>query len=306
MAPQPMPDVIVFVPGILGSVLVKDGKEVWGASGQSVAANLVTFGRELKALKLAPGVGHTDPADYVSAPRMLPSLRMIPTFWKADGYGRLLRQLSTRFSVSIATRERPGNLIEFPYDWRLSNELTAQRLAATVIPSLERWRRHTQNADAKLILICHSMGGLVARWFLEKLEGREITRTLITIGTPYQGSLNALEAIVNGVFLGKWSIGISIDTLVRSFPSLYQLLPTYPCVDFGDGQLRSLSTLDLPNTDKVSINEGLAFHKRITAAVEQPPRYRTFAIKGIDQPTNQSALLRGDKIEALRSYKGVD
>ena len=34
---QPMSDVIVLIPGILGSVLVKDGKEVWGASGSSIA-----------------------------------------------------------------------------------------------------------------------------------------------------------------------------------------------------------------------------------------------------------------------------
>jgi hypothetical protein len=34
--PQHMGDVIVLVPGILGSVLVKNGREVWGASGQSV------------------------------------------------------------------------------------------------------------------------------------------------------------------------------------------------------------------------------------------------------------------------------
>jgi hypothetical protein len=301
-----MPDVIVLVPGILGSVLVKDGREVWGASGESVAGTLGTFGRALRSLQLAPGVAHGDPGDGVSAPRLLPSMRMLPRFWKADGYGRLAERLATRFSVSPPTPERPGNLLAFPYDWRLSNELTAQRLAGAVIPCLERWRRHTQNSDAKLILICHSMGGLVARWFLEKLGGREHTRMLITIGTPYQGSVKALESIVNGLFLGKWSIGIALDTLVRSFPSVYQLLPTYPCLDLGDGQLRALAGLDLPNADTVSIDEGLAFHARIAAALEPTPRYQTIAIKGLDQPTSQSALLRGGKVEPRRSHRNTD
>jgi hypothetical protein len=89
------------------------------------------------------------------------------------------------------------------------------------MPHLERWQRRTQNREAKLIFICHSMGGLVARWFLEVLGGRDVTRSLITIGTPYQGSVNALDAIVNGLSLGVGPIGISISELVRS-PIIHQ------------------------------------------------------------------------------------
>jgi pimeloyl-ACP methyl ester carboxylesterase len=244
--PQPMRDVIVLIPGILGSVLVKNGQEVWGASAQSVIGNLLTFGRALKDLKLDPGVGHEDPKDGVSAPRVLPRLYMIPTFWKADGYGKLRERLLRRLTVTPAAVDRPGNLIEFSYDWRLSNQLNAQRLADTLIPHLERWRHHTQNVEAKLILICHSMGGLVARWFLEMLGGRELTRSLITIGTPYQGSVNALDAIVNELFLGPWA-NRTLSELVRSFPSVYQLLPTYSCLDLGDGQMRKIRGVDLPN-----------------------------------------------------------
>jgi pimeloyl-ACP methyl ester carboxylesterase len=39
----------------------------------------------------------------------------------------------------------------------------------------------------KLILVGHSMGGLVARYFLECLEGWRDTRRLVTFGTPYRG-----------------------------------------------------------------------------------------------------------------------
>lgn len=303
---QRMHDVIVVVPGILGSVLVKGGREVWGASGKSVIANLMTFGGALKDLKLEPGVGHDDPDDGVSAPRILPRLYMIPTFWKADGYGKLIDRLISRFTVTAATADQPGNLVEFPYDWRLSNQLNGQRLADVVVPHLDRWRRHTQNYDAKLVFICHSMGGLVARWFLEKLGGRDLARTLITIGTPYRGSVNALTALVNGMFLGVGPVGVAVDELVRSFPSTHQLLPTYPCLDDGDGQLRDLRGVDLPNLATVNISEALAFHDRIGAAIETNPRYQTFALKGIDQPTAQSALLRGNKIEPLMRHKGTD
>ena len=67
----------------------------------------------------------------------------------------LLERLPQRFTLTTATADQPGNLIAFPYDWRLSNQLNAQRLADAAVPHLERWRRHTHNQDAKLILICH-------------------------------------------------------------------------------------------------------------------------------------------------------
>jgi pimeloyl-ACP methyl ester carboxylesterase len=305
--PQPMRDLVVFIPGILGSVLVKDDSEVWGASGRSVIDNLLTLGRAIKALKLEPGIGHEDPHDGVTAPRALPHLGMIPTFWKVDGYGKLTDRLLSRFTLTPVAADRPGNFVEFPYDWRLSNELNARRLADMVVPHLDRWRRQTQNKDAKLIFVCHSMGGLIARWFLEVLGGREVTRMLITIGTPYRGSLNALSALVNGVFIGLGPVGIAVDELVRSFPSVYQLLPTYLCLDCGDGQLRDLrGGVDLPNVGVANIREALAFHDRIGGAIAKDVLYQTFAIKGVDQPTAQSALLRAGKIEPLMQHKGTD
>jgi hypothetical protein len=304
--PQPMRDVIVLVPGILGSVLVKDGREIWGASGKSVIENLLTFGSALKELKLDPGIGHRDPNDGVSAPKMLPRLGMIPRFWKVDGYGMLSDRLQKRFTLTPASDNQPGNLVEFPYDWRLSNQLNGERLADVAFQRLERWQKSTQNKDAKLIFICHSMGGLVARWFLEMRGGRDVTRKLITIGTPYQGSVNALDALANDMFLGFGQLGMAVDELVRSFPSVYQLLPTYQCLDVGDGQLRELTHVDLPNVGGVNVREGLAFHARIKDAVGANPQYQTFAIKGVDQPTAQSALLRGGKVEPKRGYKGTD
>ena len=42
-----------------------------------------------------------------------------------------------------------------------------------------------------------SMGGLVSRYFLEVLEGWRDARALLTFGTPYRGSLNALDALAS-------------------------------------------------------------------------------------------------------------
>lgn len=42
--------------------------------------------------------------------------------------------------------------------------------------------------DKTLHIIAHSMGGLVSRWFIEKLEGNQIVSHLYQLGTPNQGS----------------------------------------------------------------------------------------------------------------------
>jgi hypothetical protein len=304
---QRMSDLLVLIPGILGSVLVdRDGREVWGASGRSIAHNLSTFGKSLTALELPLGIGHDDPKDGIVAPRVLPGLGMIPRLMKVDGYGILSDYLKKRFTLTPSTNEQAGNLVEFPYDWRLSNQLNAEQLRERLVPALDHWRKLSNNPDAKLILICHSMGGLVARYFLEVLNGRELTSKLITIGTPYRGSVNALDALANGLTLGLGPIGVSVDKLVRSFPSVYQLLPTYKCLDAGDGKLRELSAGDLAEFLKDNVPAGLEFHSKIVASVEEKPRYQTLVLKGVDQPTSQSAVLRNGQVKLLKSYDGKD
>ena len=44
----PIPDVVVLLPGITGSALAKDGKEIWAPSAGAVLRNLVGLGAALK------------------------------------------------------------------------------------------------------------------------------------------------------------------------------------------------------------------------------------------------------------------
>ena len=44
--PEKIPDVIVLLPGITGSVLRRNGEVVWGWSGRVLVKNLVTGGRD--------------------------------------------------------------------------------------------------------------------------------------------------------------------------------------------------------------------------------------------------------------------
>jgi pimeloyl-ACP methyl ester carboxylesterase len=184
--------------------------------------------------------------DGIVAERIFPDTHLLPGLWKIDGYSTLVRAITGEFDT------RPGlNYFEFPYDWRRDNRVAARRLARLAPGWLKAWRQASGNLDAKLILIAHSMGGLVSRYFLEVLGGWRDTRMLITFGTPYRGSLTALNVLANGF---RKSVGlltvVEMSSLVRSFTSVYQLLPIYPCYDPGSGQLQRVGEVtDIPNVD---------------------------------------------------------
>ncbi len=97
---QPMSDMVVVIPGILGSVLELDGKEVWGLSGAAIVGNLLSLRRNIQRLKLPEGIGDEDPGDGVKATKLMPDLHLLPGFWTIDGYGHLLEYLHAKFTLT--------------------------------------------------------------------------------------------------------------------------------------------------------------------------------------------------------------
>jgi len=82
------------------------------------------------------------------------------------------------------------------------------------------------------------MGGLVCRYFLEVLRMASHAKAH-QHRHAVSRSLNALGFISNGMIkrLGPINI-VDLTQLLRSFTSVYQLLPIYPCYDAGDGSLQ--------------------------------------------------------------------
>ncbi len=310
--PIAMKDLIVLLPGITGSVLSKNGKDIWAASVGGIFNFIRTLGDSLESLALAEDDPSRDEApDGIVATRVMPDIHLIPGLWSIDGYGKVRNTILERFAV-----KEGENYIEFPYDWRRTNAASARLLKKTVEPKLEAWRQKSGNPDARLILIAHSMGGLVSRWYLEMLDGWEQTRSLITFGTPYRGSVNAVENLHHGMNkkIGPFSL-VDLTAALRSFASIYELLPIYRCVDTGGPELlRVAEVSNFPHIDQQRAQAALAFHHQIRDAVsehgEDPAYalggYRVHPITGIEQPTNQSVRLHGDRVEVLRTWKGKD
>ena len=305
----PLNDVVVVVPGILGSTLQRDGRDVWAPSGAGVLGALRTFGRSVTSLTLPPDLGDEHPDDHVSPGRLMPDLHIVPGLWTHNlGYDRLLSWLRSRFHVIEPDPRNPDlipNVLTFPYDWRLSNRFNAKRMRELVEPALERWRDQGGDcADAKLVFVCHSMGGLVARWYVSQLGGDEVTRRLITFGTPFRGSVNALDQLVNGVEKGWGPFKLDLTTMLRSLVSVYQLLPEYECIELPDGGLAKTTEVALPGLASASVADGMHFHETMNSVTESGVLIYPFV--GYGQPTATTAALRGGVIVPIGTFERED
>ncbi len=314
MAKLRMRDLVILLPGITGSVLQKDGKDLWAISGQAAWSALVTLGSALQRLKLSgddPAID--DLGDGVRAVRVMADAHLVPGLVKIDGYSGMSRLVAGEFEVVAGSIENgnPANFFEFPYDWRRDNRCSARRLQAFIRDRLPLWRKHSGAADAKVIFLAHSMGGLVARYYLEVLEGWRDCRALVTFGTPYRGSVNAVDFLANGYK----KLFLDLTDMMRSFTSVYQLLPIYKVLECGGSVNRIAETDGVPGIAREKAEDALEFHREIEQAVslhQGDPEYakagyRIVPVVGTRQPTLQSACLANGRVVTSRTLpSGID
>ena len=285
-----MRDIIVIIPGITGSVLQRNRSDLWAISGKAAWNFVTSMGNSIQYLRL-DGDDHTidDLGDGIRATDLIQDTHFVPGLTKIDGYTAIARRIQNEFDVT------PGeNYFEFPYDWRRDNRVAARQLKKFINQHLPQWRDASGAKNAKVILISHSMGGLVSRYYLEVLGGWQKCRALITFGTPYRGSINALNYLANGYK----RLFVDLTDVIRSFTSIYQLLPIYEIVKVGDQYQRVAETDNIPNLLKNKAEDALKFHREIEAAQQinaQNEHYKNnFCIVpyvGTEQKTYQSAQL---------------
>ncbi len=290
-----MKDIVVLLPGILGSVLQKNGSDIWNISLQALmgaAKEIINQGSLLKDLiidKDDPERDYLD--DGIKATALIQDATLVPGFFKVDGYSYLKKQLIDNFQVTLGK-----NFFEFAYDWRRDNIVSARLLKKLIDHQLPLWQK--VHPDAKVILIAHSMGGLVSRYYLEHLGGREHCKALITLGTPYRGSVKALNFLANGCQKKPF---LAITDVLRSFTSVYQLLPMYPVVNVNENWQRVAETDNIEGIEKHRAREARKFLQLINESNHQ----RTYEFKPIvgmgQKSTLQSATLIEGKLKTSNS-----
>ena len=120
----------------------------------------------------------------------------------------------------------------FPYDWRLSVNDTADRLAEFVE---EKFSDGTFVGNRDVHFVAHSMGGLVVRSFIRQHTDlwRKLNGRLVMLGTPNSGSFAAIQTLMGRNSMVKTIAEVlpfqsKADwfRIVNSFPGLYQLCPS--------------------------------------------------------------------------------
>jgi hypothetical protein len=166
---------VIILLGISGTVLSKDGKGAWGTSTAAIWQAVTGGGESIRSLSIK---GADDPSledlgDGVKATGLAGS-----PHYSGTVEDRRLHRAGEAAEVIELKLEDGRNLFEFAYDWRRDNRVAARKLAQAAKGWLDRWRTTSGASDAKLVLVAHSMGGLVSQYFLEVMaRGRTRARS---------------------------------------------------------------------------------------------------------------------------------
>ena len=309
-------DVVVVLPGIMGSTLGVTTPDrpahdnlVWAPTAGAVWNNL-TGQHRIQDYALPDGIGDEHPKDGVEPVALMPDVHALPGIWTpVKGYSTLVSHLENLGYHHSPANDRRSNLLLVPYDWRLSNRYNGQRLTGIVEPALGRWRAQGgRYAEAQLVFVCHSMGGLVARWYIEMCGGASHTRKLIALGTPWRGAAKAVAQLVNGINPGIGPLHLTLSAFATSLPSLYQLLPEYACLTDGPRHHQKTTEnagLPLPTA---RVADAMAFYTALHDAERSRPASQgiSHAIVGTRQPTITTVTLNPDGTATTSDAFGTD
>jgi hypothetical protein len=247
---------VIVIPGILGSRLVDEasGRIVWGAFGGGAADAGSPEGRRMAALPMRPGAPLADLRDQVQSAGALESFRFsilgLPV--ELSAYRNILMMLGAggyldeafRRSQSVDFGADHFTCFQFDYDWRRSNVENARKLHDFILAKgeyvrRERARRYgTDAGEVRFDIVAHSMGGLLARYYVMygsaplpedgslpglTWAGARYVRRLIMVGTPNAGSVRALDQLRHGLHIPTQARYAA--AVLGTMPSVYELLP---------------------------------------------------------------------------------
>ncbi|MGN9795739.1 hypothetical protein ACTMTU_32190 [Streptomyces sp. OZ13] len=299
-------DLVVFVPGFLGTRLCRDGRDLWASCGERLIGSSAAA---LAEVALPPGLGDAPPEGpfRLDADTLLEVPDSVPGLLSCMGYPDIRAALGDPLDVQF---------VPFGYDWRLSHRLVARQLKARVARELERWRAQVdayypdRTDDPRVILVCHATGGLIGRHYLECEDGRETARTLVALGTPQHGLVQAARLLAGHAVPGD--AGPGADAAARlndalrewalTLPAVAELLPGYPAVRV-EGKSRERQITDnrypVPGLPGDAVREAVAFREEFRSACDEhrrvgPLPYTVHCLGSVDFPSPEALMLSSD------------
>ena len=173
-----------------------------------------------------------------------------------------------------------------PFDWRLGLDVLGDRLADAV----------ASDAAGQVSIVAHSMGGLVARAALPRINAK--LKQLIMLGTPNYGSfapVQVLRATYDVVLKvaaldQRHTAEELVSTVFTSFPGVYQMLPAADKFTAVDLYNPTTWPTHGPRPDPAL----LAGVKPVIARLA-PADSRFFLIAGVNQDTVVGVRKSGDE-----------
>ncbi len=296
-----MTEVLVFVPGLMGSELWDDEGKVWpggladlvGGYGKDKFARLLLPDLEPRAV-LRKAVGVVDVYDV----------------WMRT-FGELVSR-ETGDRMFVETGAKP-TLIPVPYDWRGSLEVGADALALALESAV-----HDHGPDVNIHVVAHSMGGLVSRLYLQsgrydRRRGFDRISSLFTFGTPHNGAVVALASAL-GQDKAQFLSEAQSKALVNDprYPAAYHLFPQPGSVPVwergGAGRLNAHDVFDPAIAVALGLTQSsLASALTVFKDLAKPwPDVRTFLFVGSRFETMTHVLWDGAKPVVVKSKDGGD
>ncbi|WP_089945266.1 esterase/lipase family protein [Candidatus Entotheonella palauensis] len=254
---DPYRNPVLVIPGILGSKLrdADSGAIVWGAFGPGSANPKKPQGARLIALPMREGAPLNELRDQVHSDGALDRVRisLLGLRLQLKAYFYILSTLGAagyrddQLGQAGAIQYGKGHYtcFQYDYDWRRDIVESAKQLHAFIVEKrayvqAETAKRHgIQDLDVKFDIIAHSMGGLVARYYLRygaadlpadgslpllTWAGAKYVENLVMVGTPNAGSIDSLITLVEGKKVAPLLPNYQ-PALLGTMPSAYQLLP---------------------------------------------------------------------------------
>jgi hypothetical protein len=200
---------VLLIPGILGTEMKKGTDTLWMDFGEMFTDITDSFMDPLAMDE------NGNPSDTeVSVGDVIRQIGSLPLL-SYDYFNGLVDEFTIKqYSEGI-------DMFVFPYDWRLDNRINSVKLREKINQIL------SQTGSPKIDLVAHSMGGLIAKEYINNNINPKINK-LIFIGTPHLGAPKALKALMFGDRFGV-PVVLNPDEMKKisqNMYSLYQLLPS--------------------------------------------------------------------------------
>ncbi len=198
---------VVFAPGIMGSELWLGDTQIWP---------------NLKLLFKQPDLFKYPGEPGIKPRGILQEVVIVPNLIKMEQYSRLGDYL-----VQDLGYERGKDFFEFAYDWRQDIRRSSQQLGKFI----------EDLGFPSIILIGHSLGTLVSRYYVERLGGKDKVERLILMGGPHYGTPAGVTSLMFGPEVLPFGImGETLRKVIATYPTAYQILPVYACGKDQDGK----------------------------------------------------------------------